>query len=101
MDQYNSAKRLSSLQKAILAALPAAGHDPDQIGLAALRPTDLIEALGKPKDNSSRASMSRALSRLRRRGLIETYEISEPLAQARWPKYARGGAGQKVQNGEV
>lgn len=102
MNNANSLKQLSALQKAILQILPEANGQPDRSEtISALRPTDLIEALGKPKDNCSRASISRALSRLHRRGLIQTFEVSHPVAEARWHRYARGSAAVVIEQGQV
>ena len=68
---------LSELQRAILDILP---DDPRPVPegryAGALRPTDIIEALGLPANGTARASVSRALARLSQRGLVLVWQPS-------------------------
>lgn len=64
-------KGLSPMQEGILDVLP---DDPrpttDGTFSGGMRLTDVIEALGLPRTNASRASVSRSLARLSQRGLV-------------------------------
>lgn len=68
-------KGLSPMQEAILEALPDDPRPtPDGTFSGGMRPTDVIEALGLPRTNASRASVSRSLARLHARGLVLAWE---------------------------
>lgn len=68
-------KGLSPMQEAILDALPDDPRPtPDGTFSGGMRPTDVIEALGLPRTNASRASVSRSLARLCDRGLVLAWQ---------------------------
>ena len=68
-------KGLSPMQEAILEALPDDPRPtPDGTFSGGMRPTDVIEALGLPRTNASRASVSRSLARLCERGLVLAWQ---------------------------
>lgn len=68
-------KGLSPMQEAILDALPDNPRPtPNGTFSGAMRPTDVIEALGLPRTNASRASVSRSLARLVQRGLVQDWQ---------------------------
>ena len=59
------------MQEAILCTLPDDPRPtPDGTFSGGMRPTDVIKALGLPRTNASRASVSRSLARLSERGLV-------------------------------
>lgn len=63
------------MQEAILSALPDDPRPtPDGRFSGGMRPTDVIEALGLPRTNASRASVSRSLARLCERGLVLAWQ---------------------------
>ncbi len=71
---------LSDRQRQILDVLPFLEPIEGPVDLAgAMRPVDLLKALGLPLTNSTRASISRSLSSLWRRGLITVWEPDENL----------------------
>jgi len=68
-------KGLSPMQEAILGTLPDDPRPtPDGTFSRGMRPTDVIEALGLPRTNASRASVSRSLARLYDRGLVLAWQ---------------------------
>lgn len=68
-------KGLSPMQEAILDALPEDPRPtPDGNFSGGVRLTDVIEALGLPRTNASRASVSRSLARLCNRGLVLAWQ---------------------------
>lgn len=71
---------LSDRQRQILDVLPFLEPIEGSVDLAsAMRPVDLLKALGLPLANSTRASISRSLSLLWRRGLITIWKPDENL----------------------
>ena len=82
-------KGLSPMQKAIFDALPDDPRPtPNGTHSRGMRPTDLIETLGLPLSNASRASVSRSLSRLRQRGLVLAWQ-SEIYVAGRGHRYTK------------
>ena len=77
---------LSQLQTAILMVLDAAPHSdrgPDRYGAQYIghMPTtgEIMDALGRPKNNTNYAAVSKALRRLEARGLITSYRAQARL----------------------
>jgi hypothetical protein len=85
-------KGLSPMQEAILDALP---DDPrstsDGTFSGGMRPADVIEVLGLPRTNASRASVSRSLARLCDRGLVLAWQGM--FAIGRGYRYTKRAAG--------
>ncbi len=84
---------LSNLQKEILAVLPYPvkwdGSLETVIPLeSAMSPMEIKEALGLPKSNSTRASLSRSLAALSKRGLILKWGADVAL-QGRGYRYTK------------
>jgi hypothetical protein len=91
LQEIEMGRGLSSLQKRILEILPLPNEQDlspeNEIRIEVpMRPVEVLEALGLKKTNSSRASLSRSLAALYRRGLISKWEADVAL-QGRGYRY--------------